>query len=113
MLVFEILVLMALGRIVAWKARAKGYNGCAFILLFLPLGILGELSGATAAATVAEMIDLEDLKLAASLFGGMIGGGIGAALMFAFIKLLPPASEFAASAEAPPEPEEDSEAESW
>lgn len=110
--VFGILVLMGLGRIVAWKARAKGYNGCAFILLFLPLGILGEMSGASAAATVAEMLDLEDLKYAASLFGGLVGGGIGAALVLVFIKLLPPASQFAASAEAPPEPE-DPQDEGW
>ena len=80
-----ILVAMAFGRVVAAQARAKGYNGCLFVLVTLPLCVGGQIVGASAAVAVAG----DELKTLVGIVGGLVGGTVGAAIVFVFLAWLP------------------------
>jgi hypothetical protein len=88
---FFVLALMACGRVVASLARAKGYNGCLFALMFLPLGIAGVLGGSAALGAVSATLSDDGRPNLLLLFvGGLLGLSSGTAIALLIFKTLPP-----------------------
>lgn len=91
LVLFYALALMACGRVVASVARAKGYSGCPFALMFVPLGTAGVLGGSAALGAISAALSDDGRPNPYLLFvGGSLGLGAGTAVALLTFKALPP-----------------------
>ncbi|HEY1186836.1 MAG TPA: hypothetical protein VGE74_04220, partial [Gemmata sp.] len=74
----EILILIALGRSIAAKARTKGRSGPLFVLLLVGLWVCGEVGGIIAGAAISFVLGDDEANLVFVLGGGLLGAITGA-----------------------------------
>jgi hypothetical protein len=88
----EILILIALGKNIAAKARAKGRSGPPFVILLVVLWIGCELAGAVVAGIVSMVVfGGGEPELLVLYMGALPGAIIGALIAFGIVSALGPA----------------------
>jgi|SRR5579883_673054 len=91
----EIIILFALGKNIAAKAREKGRSGGWFVFLLLGLWFGGEIFGAIAAGLVGMIaMGEQEPPLAMCYLGALAGAAIGAVIAFAIVSGISPAHTY-------------------
>ena len=86
----EILILIALGKRIAAKARDKGRSGTAYVLLLLGMWLGGEISGGLVVGITEALISGRDEPALGLIYlGALIGATIGAVVAFLIVGALP------------------------
>ena len=89
----EILALIAMGKSIAAKARAKGRSGTPYVFLLLALWFGGEIFGAIVAAILTEPDANGEPNMLVMYLGALVCAAIGAVIAFVIVGALQPIRE--------------------